>query len=303
MNRILNRSENWVELLAPAKINLFLGITGLREDHFHQLSTIIAKVSIGDTLEIRKTEKEDELIFRCPGFSSLENPENLVCQAVRKWRERTGDSWGVNICLKKNIPAMSGLGGGSSDAVSALLGMHELSGSSHTIGSIMKIAQEIGSDCPAFLLDGLCLAEGRGEIVSKLFEEDKNPYLGQKVMLFRPHIGISTPEAYKLLASSQNYSEEEWVTEQVAAWKNEPEQVNELLHNDLENPVFRKYRFFTPLFQRLKHRFGIAPKMTGSGSCCFAFLPDDFDQEEQINEEISAAWGEGIWLQIVKIID
>ena len=151
IERIKHRSKNTVELFAPAKVNLFLAVTGKREDGYHDLCTVLAKVSVGDTLELKRKDKNGGVHLRCPGFEDLETSGNLVCQAVDKWFQQSGESWGVEISLKKKIPPMSGLGGGSSDAVSALLGMNELGDESLPEDMLYNLASEIGSDCPSFL--------------------------------------------------------------------------------------------------------------------------------------------------------
>ncbi|MDG1132346.1 MAG: hypothetical protein P8N21_06615, partial [Opitutales bacterium] len=170
IERIKNRSKSTIELFAPAKVNLFLAVTGKREDGYHDLCTVLAKVSVGDTLEMKRTDENEGVNLRCPGFEDLETSGNLISQAVDKWFQQSGESWGVEITLKKKIPPMSGLGGGSSDAVSALLGMNELGDESLPADMLYNLASEIGSDCPSFLTAGLCLAEGRGEHVRSIIE-------------------------------------------------------------------------------------------------------------------------------------
>ena len=303
IDRIKNRSKSTVELFAPAKVNLFLAVTGKREDGYHDLCTVLAKVSVGDTLEMKRTDENEGVNLRCPGFEDLETSGNLISQAVDKWFQQSGESWGVEITLKKKIPPMSGLGGGSSDAVSALLGMNELGDESLPEDMLYNLASEIGSDCPSFLTAGLCLAEGRGEHVRSIIESLSQQISGQRVLLFRPDIGFSTADVYARLASKKSYSAKKRAQELVKSWENGHLAIEELLRNDLEIPVFEKHRYFLPLFEQIKQQYGIQPRLSGSGSCCFALLPSGFDQISQLKDLILKAWGDKVFLQICEIID
>ncbi len=198
---------------------------------------------------------------------------------------------------------MSGLGGGSSDAVSALLGMNELGDDSLPEDMLYNLASEIGSDCPSFLTPGLCLAEGRGEQVRSIMKSLSQQISGQRVLLFRPDIGFSTADVYATLASKKSYSSKDWAQESVKSWENGNLPIEEILHNDLEIPVFEKHRYFLPLFEQIKQQHGIQPRLSGSGSCCFALLPSGFDQISHLKDLILKAWGDKVFLQTCEIID
>ena len=148
--RITEKSHNQINIFAPAKINLFLAVTGRREDGFHELTTILAKLSIGDSLKIQRVEGNHNIQLQCPGFDNLQNEKNLAYQAVKLWFHKTGENWAVEILLNKEIPPMSGLGGGSSDAVSALIAINELGDNKLSHNKLYELATEIGSDCPSF---------------------------------------------------------------------------------------------------------------------------------------------------------
>ena len=303
IERIKHRSKNTVELFAPAKVNLFLAVTGRREDCYHDLCTVLAKVSVGDTLEMKRRDKNGGVKLCCPGFEDLETSDNLISQAVDKWFQQSGESWGVEISLKKKIPPMSGLGGGSSDAVSALLGMNELGDDSLPEDMLYHLASEIGSDCPSFLTAGLCLAEGRGEQVRSIKESLSQQISGQKVLLFRPDIGFSTADVYAGLARKKSYSSKDWALKSVKSWESGNLPIEKFLHNDLEIPVFEKHRYFLPLFEQIKQQFGIHPRLSGSGSSCFALLPLGFDQVSHLKDLIINAWGDKSIIQTCGIIN
>lgn len=301
--RILRKLSNAVEVFAPAKINLFLTVTGLRSDGFHDLCTVMVKMSIGDHVFIRRLNESNRIIIRCPGFEELENSENLVHVAVRKWLVASGQDFGVEILLKKDLPPMSGLGGGSSDAACALIGMNELAEEKLPIDTLMNLARETGSDCPAFLIRGPCFAEGRGEIVRPLEFTPSKSLMGKKVFLFRPEIGLSTAEIYRQFSGKFEFSSKKWSMKRVASWKSGDLHIDEFLHNDLEKAVFARHRYFNPLFEIMEKRFGLNPRMSGSGSCSFALIPDEFDDMKEVKEEIRRAWGENAWMRSGELID
>ena len=301
-NRIIEQTSTGVRVFAPAKINLFLAITGKRDDGYHQLTSLMAKLALGDILEVRRTGKESGIQLDCPGYPELENHQNLVFRAASKWLEATGESWGVELSLKKQIPSMAGLGGGSSDAVSTLVGLNELGDSQLSQTDLVQCSAEIGSDCPSFLMDGLCVAEGRGELVWSLASSVYQSVVGQKVLLFRPNIGFSTAEVYQNLAKHKKYSTDDWAKERINLWEHGELSTIELLHNDLEYPVFSKHLYYRVLFQQIEKQFGLVPKMSGSGSTCFVLIPEGSDQIALLKKLIFNSFGDDCWVKDTEII-
>jgi len=301
-NRIIEQTSTLVRVFAPAKINLFLAITGKRDDGYHQLTSLMAKLSLGDILEVRRTGKESGIQLACPGYPELENPQNLVFRATGKWFESTGESWGVELSLKKQIPSMAGLGGGSSDAVSTLVGLNELGDSQLSQTDLVQCSAEIGSDCASFFGDGLCVAEGRGESIRPVTPSLNQSLVGQKVLLFRPNIGISTAEVYQNLAKHKKYSTDDWAKERINLWEHRELRTIELLHNDLEYPVFSKHLYYRVLFQQIEKQFGLLPKMSGSGSTCFILIPEGFEQVALLKELLFNSFGDDCWVNDTEII-
>jgi 4-diphosphocytidyl-2-C-methyl-D-erythritol kinase len=301
-DRIREKSNGVVTVFAPAKINLFLAVTSKRTDGYHELTTVMAKLGIGDLVRIEKKIHLKKPCLSCPGFEELENRENLVLVAVEKWLEKVGGERGYQIELRKKIPSMSGLGGGSSDAVSALLAMNELSDSQLSNSELKELAAEIGSDCPSFLEQGICLAEGRGEEISPIITSVTNDLLGHEIFLFRPSMGLSTAEIYGRLAQNSTYSSLEWSKKCVGAWLAGKLPTDKFLHNDLEIPVFQKYLFFQPLFDQIEKEFGLKSLLSGSGSCCFTWLPRGFEKHNDLKEMIELAWGDEAWVQKTLLI-
>ena len=300
--RITEKSDKRIKIFAPAKINLFLSVTGLREDGFHELTTILAKLSTGDTLTIKRVEGSHNIQLQCPGFVSLENDKNLVWQAIQLWFQKTRENWAIEILLDKEIPPMSGLGGGSSDAVSALIAINELGDNKLSVKELLELAVKIGSDCPSFLEQGLCIAQGRGESVSALNHLAAEKLIGQDVLLFRPNLGLSTAEVYRQLAKEKKYSCVRWTNECLQEWANNRLSVQQFLHNDLENPVFSKHIYFPVLFENIFNKFGLSPRLSGSGSCCFILIPKCFEELSALKREIIQVLGEDAWVRQCEII-
>src|SRR5215213_4707075 len=146
---------------APAKLNLFLAVTGRRTDGFHDLVSLVAPVAWGDTLRIEPAKADFSLECNDPAVPCDET--NLVLKAARAFRAAGGWGGGAKFFLEKRIPMGAGLGGGSSDAAAALTGLNQLSGGRLTPAALEKLAGDVGSDCALFLRGTPVLMRGRGE--------------------------------------------------------------------------------------------------------------------------------------------
>lgn len=181
---------------APAKLNLVLEILGKRSDGFHNISSIMQTVGLFDELSF---EQSDKLELHC-NIPELEIDDNLVLKAARILKQKCGYSGGAAIRLNKRIPLDSGLGGGSSNAATALLALNKLWSAGCNIEELIKMGAEIGSDVPFFLRGGTCIAEGRGEWITAL------PDIQQRwFVLIRPEVTVprgKTANMYKMVTAS-----------------------------------------------------------------------------------------------------
>ncbi len=151
-----------ISIEAPAKLNLGLQITGMREDGFHSLASHFTKISLSDTLDVTLTSKKN-ISISCSGIEVPTDKNNIIWKAASLFKKASGYSEGISIHLQKNIPSPGGLGGGSSDAASTLLALRELL---NTNLNLFEIAEQLGSDVPFFLLDSTsAFVTGRGEIL------------------------------------------------------------------------------------------------------------------------------------------
>ncbi|MGZ4984434.1 MAG: 4-(cytidine 5'-diphospho)-2-C-methyl-D-erythritol kinase [Chthoniobacterales bacterium] len=251
--------DNSMELHAPAKINLSFKILGRRDDGFHEIETLMAPVSLFDRLIIVRGEPDEKVEFVCDDASLPSNADNLVVQAAELFLRSTNTRTGLRIELQKNIPHGAGLGGGSSDAASVLLGLNELLATRLDEKKLAELAAEIGSDVPFFIYRSAAMCRGRGELVTPTSLPRK-----LSLLLLKPGFGVPTPWAYSRWKDSKEWPDIDY----------SPQSFRDFTFvNDLERPVFEKYLFLARLkmWLRKQPEVGVAI-LSGSGSTVFAVL-------------------------------
>ena len=276
----------------PAKINLLLAVTGRRPDGFHELVSVVAPVEFGDTLTV---ESADEFSLACDDPAVPVDGTNLVLKAAEAFRAATGWRGGARFSLAKRIPMGAGLGGGSSDAAAALSALNGLAGGVLAPAALGQVAAAVGSDCPLFLPGGPVVMRGRGERVEQLREPAAGRLRGRRVLIFKPGFAVATPWAYAQLAarSRLGYRPGAEAEARVAAYLHAVgtgTSGDELLFNDLERDVFAKFVALPVLLEQLRRQFRLAPRLSGSGSACFALLPDGAPVAD-ITAAVRGAWG------------
>jgi len=252
-----------LRLPAFAKINPCLFVLGRRGDGYHELRTIFQTIGLHDTLEMSLARRPG-IEFQCDDPGLPVGRQNLVWRAVAAARQSLRLRAGVGVRLEKRIPVARGLGGGSSDAAVALLGVERLAGRALEPARRFEIAAELGSDVPFFLFGGRALGVGRGEEVYPLPEAPKR----MVVVVSPAGIAVSTREAYQWLrapALTSRGSDRKLRCFCALCWSGQGS-----LENDFEAAVFRRY----PRLARIKRAFlehgaaGVA--LAGSGSAVFA---------------------------------
>jgi len=154
-------TEAWSQWPAPAKLNLFLHIVGRRADGYHLLQTIFQLLDWGDSISLRL--RSDGLIARTGDIGSIAPGDDLCLRAATALRERSGAPHGADIDLRKAIPIGAGLGGGSSDAASVLVGLNEIWATGLGTDELAQIGAGLGADVPVFIRGHSAWAEGIGE--------------------------------------------------------------------------------------------------------------------------------------------
>jgi len=270
-----------MNFLAPAKINLSLRVVRRREDGFHEIESLMCPVSLFDSLDVTLRD-EGGLEFTCDDPSLPTDGQNLVVRAVRLFCSSCGIEPNVKIALAKRIPHGAGLGGGSSDAATALIALDHLFQTQLETKALAAMAADLGSDIPFFIYQSAAMSRGRGEMVEPVEFPHSLPLL-----LIKPPFGVPTPWAYSRWKDSIEVPKVPYGP-QSFPW-------GELV-NDLERPVFEKYLFLALLKRWLLEQPEAAGAlMSGSGSTVFALLKSK-EEAAALGERVNKEFGENLWL-------
>jgi 4-diphosphocytidyl-2-C-methyl-D-erythritol kinase len=286
---------------APAKINLFLAVTGRRPDGFHDLLSVAVPLLWGDTVEA--VAGGGSFTVSCDDPSVPVDGSNLVIKAASAFSAAAGGSRGAHFKITKRIPSAAGLGGASSDATAALLALNALSGGILDGAALAAVAASVGSDCALFLSPGPSVMRGRGERIEPLAKEAYSRIRGTRVLVFKPGFPIPTPWAYGRLAAEapRSYLPAARAEAMLASWISKPgAPVEELFFNSMERPAFAKFPSLPVLLEEIRSRFGITARMSGSGSACFAFLHENM-AAAAVESVIRAAWGPSAFVMETRV--
>jgi 4-diphosphocytidyl-2-C-methyl-D-erythritol kinase len=291
-----------VVVFSPAKLNLFLAITGRRADGFHDLVSVVAPVKFGDTLRVELVS-EGGLSLTCEDPAVPCDETNLILRAARLFAEALGQPVGARFILEKRIPMGAGLGGGSSNAVAALIALNQLTGHPLSRAALRGLSVKLGSDCALFLHDAPVVMRGRGESIEPLATGASSRLSGRRVLIFKPSFGIATAWAYARMAAEapESYLSAPEAEAKVAAWFASAEPAEELLFNNMERAAFAKYIALPALLEQIRREFGLAVAMSGSGSACYALLRDDISAPK-VRACIHGAWGRHTFVMDTEIV-
>ncbi|MHB8501883.1 MAG: 4-(cytidine 5'-diphospho)-2-C-methyl-D-erythritol kinase [Candidatus Acidiferrales bacterium] len=261
-----------VRIPAFAKINLRLEIIGKRPDDYHELRTIFQSVSLQDELRVRASRHSGISLSLLGNAALSREPfqKNLVYRAVDALRHELKIRSGVEIKLSKTIPAGRGLGGGSSDAASALLGYLRLTGRKLPLPRLLEIASSLGADVPFFLFGGRALGVSRGD---EIYPLPDIPTLC--VLIVSPRdIHVPTLDAYRWLKASplsltKGPADPKLWKFCALCWSAQ----GSGLSNDFERPVFRRHPRLAQIKRALLQRGAAEASLAGSGSAVFGVFP------------------------------
>jgi 4-diphosphocytidyl-2-C-methyl-D-erythritol kinase len=252
---------------APAKLNLFLHVTGQRPDGYHLIQSVFMLIDWCDTLHFEL--RRDGLITRTDTSAAdavvLPN-EDLTLRAAIALQKASGTTLGVHITLEKSIPMQAGMGGGSSDAASCLLALQRLWGIKLPRNELLAIALNLGADVPFFLFGGNAWVEGVGERMAPI----RVP--AADFLVVKPPLGVSTPTIFM---SPLLKRDTETATILGFAVNDELE-VFRYGHNDLQPVAQGLCPQITQSLDWLSAK-QLKGRMTGSGSAVFAHLPQKVD--------------------------
>lgn len=254
---------NALTLFSPAKINLRLEILAKREDGYHEILTILQKISLYDEIYLQiSPQKHISITIDDPSIPA--DTRNLAYKAASSLFKSQHVSQGLSITIKKSIPAGAGLGGGSSNAASVLQGVNKLLNLALSTDHLMHLAASIGADVPFFLFDNTALARGIGEKLCPVKLQER-----LWLLIICPNFRISTAWAYKkfkLLTKQQGNNK-------VKDYIKNYEHAVSLLVNDLETVVMPAYPAIKKIKSDLIRTGASGSLMSGSGSSVFGIFP------------------------------
>ncbi|MGA7792886.1 MAG: 4-(cytidine 5'-diphospho)-2-C-methyl-D-erythritol kinase [Candidatus Acidiferrales bacterium] len=254
-----------VRVPAYAKVNLRLDVLGLRADGYHELRTIFQAISLHDTL-VLETKREPGIDLRITGNPQLAGEpgqDNLVYRAIHQLAREIGFQRGVRAVLTKRIPVGRGLGGGSSDAAAALLGLLRLAGKRIAAPRLLEIASGLGADVPFFLHGGRALGIGRGDEIYPLPDVAR-----RQVLVISPHdIAVPTKDAYGWLSQELTNGDGPTKLMRFCALCWSPQ--GGALSNDFEAAVFPRYPRLAAIKRELLQQGAAEASLAGSGSAVF----------------------------------
>ncbi|MFZ2288063.1 MAG: 4-(cytidine 5'-diphospho)-2-C-methyl-D-erythritol kinase [Halopseudomonas yangmingensis] len=246
-------------LPAPAKLNLFLHVTGRRADGYHQLQTLFQFLDISDTLHFQR--RDDGQIRLTPELPGVPVESNLVVRAAHLLQQASGTSLGADIRLEKRLPMGGGIGGGSSDAATTLLGLNHLWKTGLSLEQLAVLGLQLGADVPVFVQGRAAWAEGVGEQLTPV-EIDEPWYL-----LVVPDCHVSTAEIFSDERLTRDTSPITLQAFREHGGRNDCLPVVTTRYHEVRNTLILLNNY-------------CEAKMTGTGSCLFGAFPNECEADK-----------------------
>ena len=269
---------------APAKVNLCLHVEGRREDGYHELCTIMQKISLCDELTLTLAEGEG-VELDCDQVPLAAGEDNLVVRAARLMLVEVRRRLHIDLRLTKNIPIAAGLGGGSSDAASVLLTLNQLLGEPVAPARLAELGLQLGADVPFFLQDDTVWARGVGEKLAPV--AIAADYV---LLLVNPQVPVSTAVVYQGL-DRQDFSRCDPVTEIIGR-----KTLCRMLHNDLERVAIRCQPVIAEVKKAVAAWGAEGVLMSGSGATVFGVFAT---RENADNAAKKLRYDHGWWCEVV----
>jgi 4-diphosphocytidyl-2-C-methyl-D-erythritol kinase len=249
---------------APAKINPQLYVLGKRDDGYHDLAMLMQTVTLFDRITLT-VEPGDGVRVVCPGLNLPAGEDNIASRAAFALMAEARQSYAVTIEIDKQIPIAAGLGGGSSDAATVLIGLNEMCGFDFDREQLMQIGGRLGADVPFFIFGGTAWATGIGDQFEPV---DVMPTIWY--VLVNPGVEVSTSWVYGNLAltSHDDLTKLRWFPRSV-------EELERLLYNDLESVTMQHYPVLLDVKQQLVDHGALGTLMSGSGSTIFGLFTSE----------------------------
>jgi 4-diphosphocytidyl-2-C-methyl-D-erythritol kinase len=243
-------------VLAPAKLNLFLHITGRRDDGYHLLQSVFMLIDWCDTLHF---DVRDDGVIEREDLTVVLPADDLVMRAAQSLQRASGTHLGAHIAIEKHIPAQAGMGGGSSDAATTLLTLNRLWGLNWPLSKLMPLGLALGADVPFFLSGHNAWVEGIGEQITPI------DVPAARFAVVKPNAGLETAKIFRhpeLQRATETATMPVFAVNPYGFGRNDLQPVAQALCPEI-----------TEALQWLGS-FGLSPRMTGSGSAVFAKIND-----------------------------
>ncbi|WP_325893576.1 4-(cytidine 5'-diphospho)-2-C-methyl-D-erythritol kinase [Grimontia sp. NTOU-MAR1] len=248
---------------APAKLNLFLYITGQRDNGYHDLQTLFQFLDYGDTLSITLNDSGE--VTLSPEIEGVPVEENLIYRAAMAIKEKTGCTLGAHIYVEKVLPMGGGLGGGSSNAATTLVALNHLWETQLSVDKLADIGLALGADVPVFVRGTTAFAEGVGELLQPAEAEEK------WYLVAKPEVSIATAKIFGHPSLTRNTPKRT---------------LNALLAANYENDCEKIVReLFPEVDKAISWLLEYAPsRLTGTGACVFAEFENEKDARATLNK-------------------
>ena len=257
----------WLTVPAPAKLNLFLHITGRRPDGYHNLQTLFQFLDYGDELSFRT--RNDGQLTLSPDIKDVPFEDNLIIRAARLLQDRTTKTCGADIELNKRLPMGGGLGGGSSDAATTLLTLNHLWQLNLSLDELAEIGLSLGADVPVFVRGEAAFAEGVGEVLTPVPELEEPWFL-----VVCPQVHVNTAKIFSHEGLTRNTEIINIRTALRQGGRNDCQQVVTMLYPEIGKAL------------NLLNKFSFA-KMTGTGACIFSSFGSE-TEARQVSDQLPA---------------
>ncbi|MDR2603127.1 MAG: 4-(cytidine 5'-diphospho)-2-C-methyl-D-erythritol kinase [Puniceicoccales bacterium] len=262
--------EELAKVFSPAKINLFLAVTGLRKDGYHNILSANCALNFGDEITIFKSPNGGDGIICDEHF--LDEKNNTLTTALNIFRGKTSSRQHFIVQLKKFIPHEAGFGGGSSNAAALLHAINEICGNVLSLAELVDLGKFVGADCPCFIHNMPNITAGIGDICQPLNGEIISAMENYDLLIFKPAFGVNTKEAYGILRKNFQhlYLGEKEAHRRLVALQDAivAGQILLPLHNTFSEIFFSEHKNLHRLHGEMES-IGTNMMLTGSGSGCF----------------------------------
>lgn len=272
-----------LSLPSPGKINLRLEILGRRADGYHQLRSLMERVSVADEIQLNIVEKG--ITVTCDHDMVPKDESNIAFRAVKEILAYSSRNVGVDVHITKNIPVAAGMGGGSSNAAAVIKGVNQLLKLKLSKEKLMQIGQKVGADVPFFLFEGPALAEGVGEQLRKIKSMPKLLFL-----IVNPNIQVLTKTVYNKFPIESILKDSQLEVPNIYRTKRD---VAKIVFNDLEKVTIKDFPVIGEIKDSLLRLGALASLMTGSGPTVFGIFSDRPQLEkayEKMEKKAKEGW-------------